>query len=694
MSAPWLAMAPLVALLLAGVFHIPPESLSIEHALVALAWLGLLAVRLAAWLAPWRVAVQRSGAPLRTQLEVGVLGWVGAQGLVAVGGGMTGPCLPLLYALLATYGAFARRLATAALVLVAGALDAVLWFVTEGHSDPWGWLRHFAFVAGFASIGALAAGVEVVRVRARTRRERDEERRRLHEQARMFRLVAAPAAGGSHDEERLVRSSVEEVRQQLYETLALVRHALGLHGCVLLLRDGSGERLQLVEAVTDVDELVDRPLGEGEGVLGAVVGRGQSTMLAPLRPDFTGIPYYRERPALGAFLGVPVREGERVIGALCADRREPVPFATHEQQVLERLAAQIVRIIHNERLFAQLERTKHEQQVLHRASAALGAALSEEQVFDAALAAAADVAPHDLAVLASYDARARTHRVRRAVGDGAERFAGLVFRDNASLVAMAVRTRHHLPYRGEHDPRQHVVFTRRTPLDAMRSVLVLPLVARDDVIGTLTLATRRAGAFGDSVRSTLAALSSQLAVSLSNAAAVRRLEELATTDGLTGCLNKRAFLEELDKRLRAAQRFGHPLSLIVTDIDHFKSVNDTYGHATGDAVLRELGTILRRLKRDTDVVARFGGEEFCVLCEQTPARGAVQLAERVRTELESTVFQTEMGPLRVTCSLGVSTLGADAVTAAGLFEAADRALYAAKRSGRNRTCTASTAAAA
>jgi diguanylate cyclase (GGDEF)-like protein len=209
-------------------------------------------------------------------------------------------------------------------------------------------------------------------------------------------------------------------------------------------------------------------------------------------------------------------------------------------------------------------------------------------------------------------------------------------------------------------------------------------------MGTLALAAREADAFGDGARRTLQVLANQLAVSLANAAAVKRLEAMATTDGLTGCLNKRSFLEELDKKLRAAERFGRPLSLIVTDIDHFKGVNDTYGHATGDVVIKELGNVLRRVKRDTDIVARFGGEEFCVLCEETDTEGAVLLAERTRDELRQTTFNTELGKLQVTVSLGVATFPRDAKTPGDLFEAADRALYAAKHSGRDQVCTAET----
>jgi diguanylate cyclase (GGDEF)-like protein len=127
--------------------------------------------------------------------------------------------------------------------------------------------------------------------------------------------------------------------------------------------------------------------------------------------------------------------------------------------------------------------------------------------------------------------------------------------------------------------------------------------------------------------------------------------------------------------------------VIVTDLDHFKAVNDTYGHAAGDRVLQALGQVLKRVKRETDLVARFGGEEFCVLCEETDARGAELLAERVREELENTELLTELGPLRVTASLGVATFPDHASNAADLFIQGDKALYEAKNSGRNRVCT-------
>src|SRR5690606_11970402 len=160
-----------------------------------------------------------------------------------------------------------------------------------------------------------------------------------------------------------------------------------------------------------------------------------------------------------------------------------------------------------------------------------------------------------------------------------------------------------------------------------------------------------------------------------------------TTDGMTGLLNKRALITEAERRLKVAARFKKPLSVLVTDIDHFKQVNDTYGHDVGDVVIKGMGEVLKRIKRDTDIVGRFGGEEFVIVCEHTDEAGAKNLAERIRRELEATTFQTELGPLSVTASIGVATFPMAGNDYAQLFKATDEALYVAKRSGRNQVVT-------
>jgi diguanylate cyclase (GGDEF)-like protein len=161
----------------------------------------------------------------------------------------------------------------------------------------------------------------------------------------------------------------------------------------------------------------------------------------------------------------------------------------------------------------------------------------------------------------------------------------------------------------------------------------------------------------------------------------RQLEELSRTDPLTGLLNRRALDDEIATRFAHARRYQRPLSVVMLDVDHFKKVNDTFGHPAGDRVLQGVGEVLRRCSRQTDFIARYGGEEFVVLLPETPPLEALQFAEKIRAE----VAATPLSPARVTVSLGVASYPHSYFdTPEELLAAADQALYRAKQEGRNR----------
>ena len=162
------------------------------------------------------------------------------------------------------------------------------------------------------------------------------------------------------------------------------------------------------------------------------------------------------------------------------------------------------------------------------------------------------------------------------------------------------------------------------------------------------------------------------------------LKRLATRDALTGCLNRRAFQEQLATLVELSDRQKQPFSAMMVDVDHFKSVNDQHGHATGDAVLRDVAALLLDVARGSDVVCRYGGEEFCILMPDTALDGAAVLAEKVRAALSA----KEPGGLKITASFGVAEMDAElrqeASVGEKLIDRADMGLYAAKEAGRNR----------
>jgi two-component system cell cycle response regulator len=167
-----------------------------------------------------------------------------------------------------------------------------------------------------------------------------------------------------------------------------------------------------------------------------------------------------------------------------------------------------------------------------------------------------------------------------------------------------------------------------------------------------------------------------------------RLEVLAHTDPLTQVMNRRALTVRLASELERARRYDAVLTLLMVDLDHFKLVNDTYGHLVGDEVLREVATMLQNDVRSVDVVARYGGEEFVVVLPETSLAGATIFAERIREHVAATPFATSLvESLRLTASVGVSSYPSTTVsTVDDLFARADEALYRAKAEGRNRVC--------
>lgn len=164
------------------------------------------------------------------------------------------------------------------------------------------------------------------------------------------------------------------------------------------------------------------------------------------------------------------------------------------------------------------------------------------------------------------------------------------------------------------------------------------------------------------------------------------LAEQATTDALTGLPNRRAFDDAFVREIARSERHRKPLTLAVLDVDHFKQFNDTYGHATGDEVLKTVGATLMRTLRTTDLGARFGGEEFAVILPETDLSGALVAAERIRRAIGDSSIDVPQGKVGVTVSIGTVTYNPHrgSATPAKLFEMADKALYCAKQQGRNR----------
>ncbi len=233
----------------------------------------------------------------------------------------------------------------------------------------------------------------------------------------------------------------------------------------------------------------------------------------------------------------------------------------------------------------------------------------------------------------------------------------------------------------------------RTPPNAeAESWILYPLYLQGHLLGMAQFIRGASRPFTQTDVSRLAALVPQVTVAYQSAIVrqlMRRYENLAVTDGLTGLLNHRRTQDVLRAEMSRAVRYGRPLSVMMLDVDGFKGFNDTYGHPQGDVLLRLMATLLRTNVRSVDHVGRYGGEEFLIVLPETSTTEAYHLAERMRAVIEEAGFPTGRDEsIVVTVSVGVASFPEDATNAGDLVQRADEAMYQAKRTGKNRVLTA------
>lgn len=638
----------------------------------------------------WRATAEQISRLFEIQLSLGVL--TTAFLAVRLDGPLPFDVFPLVYLVLALLVTFQSRVAGVASIVIAMAMHWGPLLLGAGPWDVSAAVTHSLFIVVFGLLSVVVQGTEMLERRRQYRIEVAEERENLLRQAREFRLMStrrsdAPSSR-EEAEELITRDAVDAVNHSVYAGLSLLKTGLRAHTVVLLWLDVNADRLRIKELVSDSDALIEGTIEPARGVIGGITRRREPVNLRDVRAGFRGISYYRSPQGVTSFLGVPVIEDGHLRGVLCVDRKDGENFDDGEEELVEEVAAHIVRTIENERLFATIERSKYELTRFFDASRRLNGTLTPQQVYDVALDCASDLAPYEFAAITLYDKVTSTHRVVAIDRDddyeeAVDAWQGLEFSENTGLVSMVVKNSHYLPFGGNLREGRTVLFTKEEALDDLSSMLVLPLIVGDQPIGTFVVAHRRPGQFPPERREMLEVVANQVAVTLQNARLYAKMEEMATTDGLTGLANHRTFQAKLDETLARHRRQKREFCLLLTDIDHFKNVNDTHGHPVGDEVLRQVARCFEANLRETDVPCRYGGEEFSIILEDTDLEGARVIAERLREGVAKLGFTSEAGSFSCTISIGIGHWPTDAAEKQELIDLADQALYHSKHNGRN-----------
>lgn len=484
--------------------------------------------------------------------------------------------------------------------------------------------------------------------------------------------------------------SLQSVEASVQGALTILHQTLKPHTVALLWFDEHASGFVVAQSISPAQHLLRRTaIAPGEGLVGLIAKCEQPVLLPEMHASHAGLAYYARPPQVGAFAGVPIRSGDRLHGILLVDRlRSSPPFEPSVIPILSALAHTIARAVRVEQMVATLRRDTMQKDGFYQASRAFNAVLTLDDVAQVAVQAAQQITGAELAAVVVLEAGTQL-RIVAASWQGhrtaARELVGQRFDLDEGLVGAAIKMRTILPH-GMQRMADLTLLSDRidVPLPAVKA---LPLVWKDQGIGALVLGASHSDALRADHLEMLHVVADHAAAAIVNAQMYARMEQLATTDGLTGLVNNRQFHVLFEAAVERTERYQRKVSLILADIDHFKRINDTYGHPVGDVVLQRVAEVLRSNARRCDVVARYGGEEFAILMEDTDERGACKIAERMRKAVETEIFCGPVETFHVTLSLGIATFPDNGTEKGRLTECADQALYSAKRSGRNTSIT-------
>jgi diguanylate cyclase (GGDEF)-like protein len=480
-------------------------------------------------------------------------------------------------------------------------------------------------------------------------------------------------------------SSELDLERLLHRLVAQAVSLLGARSGELGLYDAQREDLCILAVYNRPASFVGQRLVLGEGAMGHVAitrqpliipnyraWKGSSALFTTLQPE--------------TLLVMPLLVGPQLVGVISvSDDTTRHGFDAEEVQLSGLFVQQASIAIQNARLFEDARRRAEEAETLRKAGAVVASSLHHEESIELILEQLALVVPYDSASV-------------QLLRDGMlEIVGGRGFTDRSVVLGMR------FPLDGENpgqvvyqERRPHILADAPTlysafrvpPHSHIRSWMGVPLIFQDRLIGMLAVDSTRPNHFTSHHAHLVAAFADQVAIALENARLFAEVQQMAITDPLTGLHNRRHFFELAYREVERTRRYHSPLAAIMLDVDHFKRVNDKYGHDAGDEVLRAVARWCRINLRAVDIVGRYGGEEFVILLPATDLPRAQVVAEHLRQQLAQTSIIIGSRTLLVTASLGIATLEVgDSADLEKLLYRADQALLAAKRAGRNRLCT-------
>jgi diguanylate cyclase (GGDEF)-like protein len=381
-------------------------------------------------------------------------------------------------------------------------------------------------------------------------------------------------------------------------------------------------------------------------------------------------------------LAIPMISNEKKLGAVLLGFVQPHRFTPEEIIVSEQAADLVALALAKFQAVDQAQRRAEEAETLRRAGVAISETLNLQEATTRILEQLAYVVPHDSASVQLL----RDGELEIIGGEGWADPASIIGvrfpvpGNNPNTVVLETRK----PYVIHDTHEAFPEFGKIAHASHIRSWLGVPLIVRNQVIGLLAIDSREKNHFSADNAELVTAFAGQVAIAIENTRLFNEVQQLAITDGLTGLYNRRHFLKLAQNEFERARRYKRHLSAMMFDIDHFKIVNDTYGHPFGDKILQALANLCKEKLREVDPIARYGGEEFIALIVEASLASAQKAGERLRREVEKMTVPSKDGNVKVTVSVGIAEQNEVTPNLETLIARADQAMYVAKHKGRNR----------
>jgi len=386
-----------------------------------------------------------------------------------------------------------------------------------------------------------------------------------------------------------------------------------------------------------------------------------------------------------SYLGAPIISHDKLLGFIGLDAETPNFFKPEQMGRLHAFADQAAIAIENAQLFTQTVNRGEEMRILYEIGLAVTSGLGLENTVKTLFEQLKKVIPIDLFYLALYQQENETVTFMAYNGAGRKvNIPPLNLPDQPSLTRYTIEKKQTVYMPDVHAPDAEYPLEKiiKLPNHDERTHLGIPLILADHILGVLVVRSNTLNAYTPEQIRLVETIAYQASIAMDNSQLFEQMQQLAITDSLTGLFNRRYFFPFAENEIERSIRYKKSLSIILMDIDHFKRINDRFGHQAGDKVLKMVADICQIELRRVDVMCRFGGEEFIALLPETAKPEAAQAAQRICDAIANARLSSDQGEIAITVSIGVADLAEDDDINT-LISKADKGLYQAKNSGRN-----------